>query len=145
MTILTGVKNSLFFRRSTQVKKKNHFEDDLQVQCVRWFDLQYPKLDLFHIPNGGSRNRKISKKGVVYSPEATRFKAMGVRAGVLDLFLMEPRGGYHGLWIEMKWGDNTWTDSQIAFGERAKRKNYKVEECRSFEKFKIIIEEYLKL
>ena len=82
MTILTGVKNSLFFRRSTQVKKKNHFEDDLQVQCVRWFYLQYPKLDLFHIPNGGSRNRKISKKGVVYSPEATRFKAMGVRAGV---------------------------------------------------------------
>jgi hypothetical protein len=27
---------------------------------------------------------------------------MGVKAGVSDLFLPVPRGGFHGLWIEMK-------------------------------------------
>ena len=47
---------------------------------------------LFHVPNGGRRS-----KG-----EAVRFKAQGVRPGVLDYFLPVARGGHHGLAIELK-------------------------------------------
>lgn len=33
-------------------------EDQLQRQCVKWFRMQYPKLEkrLFAIPNGGKRD-----------------------------------------------------------------------------------------
>lgn len=47
---------------------------------------------VLHIPNGGWRSKS----------EAARLKAMGVRAGVSDLFLPIPSSGKHGLWIEMK-------------------------------------------
>lgn len=74
----------------------NHIEDNEQITVVRWAGLQcgrYPELKLlFHIPNGGKRNAR----------EAARFKQMGVKPGVPDLFLPVPRGRYHGLFIEMK-------------------------------------------
>lgn len=47
----------------------------------------------FHaIPNGGHRHKKT----------AARLKAEGVKAGVPDLFVAEPRGAFHGLYLEMK-------------------------------------------
>ena len=67
-----------------------------QTALFQWASLQackYPELDmLYHIPNGGSRN-KI---------EAARLKGEGVKAGVPDLCLPVPRGGKHGLYIELK-------------------------------------------
>ncbi|MBR4057875.1 MAG: VRR-NUC domain-containing protein [Oscillospiraceae bacterium] len=71
-------------------------EDEEQIQVVKWAEMQmgrWPDLQwLYHIPNGGKRRRT----------EAARFKAMGVKAGVPDLCLPVPKGGYHGLYIEMK-------------------------------------------
>ena len=60
-------------------------EHQLQVECVKWFRFQYPKLAnlLFAIPNGGLRNIKV----------ATKLKAEGVLAGVPDLFLAIPAQG----------------------------------------------------
>lgn len=57
---------------------------------------------LFHIPNGGSRN-KI---------EARNLKYQGVKAGVPDLFYPLPSGKYHGLFIELKFGKNRPTEQQ---------------------------------
>lgn len=48
--------------------------------------------DMFAIPNGGLRD-KIT---------AGNLKREGVKAGVPDIFLPIPRGGYHGLFVEMK-------------------------------------------
>lgn len=55
---------------------------------------KYPELELiFHIPNGAG---KLSKRlgGLL--------KKMGLKRGVLDLLLPCQRGGYAGLFIEMK-------------------------------------------
>lgn len=52
-----------------------------------------PELELLHaIPNGGKRDLVT----------ASRMKAEGQRAGVPDIFWPIARGGFHGLYIEMK-------------------------------------------
>lgn len=61
--------------------------DGEQVRS-RWEDLDL----LFAVPNGGERDRIV----------AGRMKAEGVRSGVPDLCLPVARGGFFGLWIEMK-------------------------------------------
>lgn len=81
----------------TAGQRQSHTAEAIEQEMLfRWRDYvakQYPGIELmFHIPNGGSRN-KI---------EAARLKAQGVKAGVSDIFLPVPRNGFHGLWIEMK-------------------------------------------
>ena len=73
-------------------------EDEEQMALFTWANHmavtgRLPELSrMFHVPNGGSRG----------PAEAGRFKAMGVKPGVPDVFLDGPRGGFHGLRIEMK-------------------------------------------
>lgn len=71
---------------------------------------------LFSIPNGGSRDVR----------EAANLKATGVKAGVWDLQLPIARHGYHGLWIEMKHGDNDLTDKQCEWGDRMRLAGWKM-------------------
>ena len=71
-------------------------EDDEQAAVMEWavlMEKQLPELSLlFHIANGGYR----------HPATAARMKKLGVQAGVPDLFLPVARGGFHGLWVEMK-------------------------------------------
>ena len=67
-----------------------------QTTLFQWAAMmsgKWPQLRLCHaIPNGGSRN----------PIEARHLKEQGVKAGIPDLFLPCARGGFHGLYIEMK-------------------------------------------
>ena len=67
-------------------------EHQEQVKLVARVRLVYPDVLIFAIPNGGYRRLR----------EAVRLKAEGVLAGIPDLFIAEPQGVYHGLFIEMK-------------------------------------------
>lgn len=71
-------------------------ESQQQQLLFEWAALaagRWPELALmYHIPNGGSRSKS----------EAGRFRAEGVKAGVPDICLPVARGGYHGLYIELK-------------------------------------------
>lgn len=69
--------------------RKESTEQVIFVSRVRQF---YPDLLIFAIPNGGQRSMT----------EAVRLKAEGVLAGVPDLFIAQPMGDKHGLFIEMK-------------------------------------------
>lgn len=110
-----------------------------QTQLFRWADLvsnYYPELRLlFHIPNGGSRN----------SIEAAHLKQQGVRAGVPDLCLPVPRGKYHGLYIEMKYGKNKPTPAQQHWIDDLKQQGYAVSVCWGFDAARTEIEKYLRL
>lgn len=79
-----------------RVRERRLSEAEEQTAFFRWIEWARhlaPELDLFfHVPNGGSRNKV----------EAGRLKAQGVRAGVPDLCLPVARGGFHGLFIELK-------------------------------------------
>ncbi len=113
-----------------------HLEEKLQIECVKWFDYQYPQYRslLFHIPNGGKRSPS----------EAARFKRMGVRAGVSDLFLSVPNRDFHGMFIEMKSEKGKVTESQDAFLMAVHVNGYYVAIVNDFDTFKSVIETYLK-
>ena len=98
--------------------KRNCDESSSQKGVITWFRLQYPKYAklLIHVPNGGLRSRmKVTKKdGTVtsFSREGKELKQMGTTAGVSDLLLLVPRGGYGCLAIEMKTEAGKQSESQ---------------------------------
>lgn len=77
-----------------EIAYANFSEHQEQCALIDLFRTLYPDLRhrLFAIPNGGLRNIKVAQK----------LKKEGVARGVADLFLMVAKGGYHGLFIEMK-------------------------------------------
>lgn len=68
-------------------------EDREQIALMTWvraLSITYPLLTtIYHTPNGGYRDPRT----------ASKFKAMGVKSGVWDIFVPAPQPG---LWIEMK-------------------------------------------
>lgn len=95
-----------------------------------------PELNLlYHIPNGGSRNKL----------EAVNLKRQGVKAGVPDLCLPVPRGAYHGLYIELKAGKNKPTEKQKDWIVWLRSQNYAAEVCRGWEEAAETIQSYLGL
>lgn len=118
----------------------NQYEAAEQIKLFRWVDMvsknYYPELRLlYHVPNGGSRNEL----------EAVNLKKQGVRAGVPDLCLPVARGGYHGLYIEMKAGKNKPTEKQLEWIEALRDEGYAVSICWGFEAARAELEKYLKL
>ena len=59
---------------------------------------------LFHIPNGGARDRRTG----------AGLKAQGLRPGVPDLCLPVARGAFHGLYIELKRSNGSTSDLSAA-------------------------------
>ena len=115
----------------------NHYEDMEQILLFEWAELnmwKYPELEwMIHIPNGGKRNAR----------EAARFKRMGVKAGVSDVFLPTAANGYHGLWIEMKSEQGTTTANQKRFLKAMNKRGYQAVVCHSWEEAVAVIVEYL--
>lgn len=130
-----------------------HREDAEQKALIQWADIaQMPagfpgrlhmewsgeKIGqyLFAIPNGGKRGRT----------EAARFKGLGVRAGVSDLFFSFPSMGKHGLYIEMKapkpHGSNV-SDNQKEFQRKMRSVGYMTVVCYGFEEARHCITSYL--
>ena len=113
-------------------------EDTKQINVISWASWQmqkYPELKwLHHIPNGGSRNKA----------EAANLKRQGVKAGVPDLFLPVARGGYHGLYIELKFGKNKTSKNQDKWLSALSKQGYCAMVCYGWVEAKKAICEYLK-
>lgn len=116
-------------------KRQGHAEDDLQMQCVRWFRLQFPKLArlLHHSPNGGRRDAR----------EGARFKQMGTQAGFPDLILLVAANGYHALMLELKTRTGRQQDTQKEYQQLVEAQGYKYVVIRSFDQFRETIKDYL--
>lgn len=96
---------------------------------------KYPETEmLFHIPNGGSRN-KI---------EAHNLKLQGVKPGVPDLMLPVPRGCHHGLFIELKrTKGGRASEEQLVWLRSLNRLGYKAIICHGWAEAAEAIKEYL--
>lgn len=93
--------STTYVRRSSE-----DVEQQAVIQWARMSSGRYPELALLHhIPNGGNRNAR----------EGAKLKRMGVLAGAPDLHLPAARGGYHSLYIEMKFDDGRLLKSQREF------------------------------
>lgn len=114
-------------------------EHEEQVRLMRWSreaQAQYPELELlFAIPNGGHRHHNVANK----------LKAEGVKSGVPDLFLPVPRGGMHGLWVELKARRKGACASvdQVWWLERLAVVGYMAVVCHGWEEARGVIEAYL--
>lgn len=110
-------------------------EEQLQIACVRWFNLQYPEyaLLLHHSPNGGYKTEF----------EGMAFKRMGTRAGFPDLILLLPRGTRPFLCIEFKSGKGRQTAYQQAYQQAVESVGARYEVVRTAEDFIKVINEYL--
>ncbi len=119
------------------MKQRVQREAEEQAALINWASYMsntYPELELlFHIPNGGSRN-KI---------EAANLKRQGVKAGVPDLFLPAARGKWHGLFIEMKAGKNKETENQTNWMYKLSRQGYLSVVCYGWERAAEVIQKYL--
>lgn len=128
--------------------------EDVEQMCLfRWADAQsgkYPELSLmYHIPNGGKRGKA----------EAGRFRAMGVKSGVPDIFLPVGvqkidsvdrgqytiiRTKYNGLYIELKrLRGGTVSAAQKQWIARLRYAGYAVEVCKGWEAAAAVITDYL--
>ena len=74
-----------------------------------------------------------------------KLKAEGFLAGVSDLIIFEPRGGYSCLFIEEKDvnGGNGASENQLWFIREVEKRGAIGFVCNGFEDTKIIIDEYL--
>lgn len=108
-----------------------------QINLMKWTEYmsgRYPEIRLlFHVPNGGSRNRI----------EAANLKKQGVKAGVPDLFLPVARGGHFGLFIEMKFGKNRTTAQQKEWIKELRDQGYRCEVCYGWEAASEVLTDYL--
>ena len=93
-----------------------------------------PELEyMHHIPNGGKRDKAT----------AIALKRQGVKAGVPDVYLPAPRGEYHGLYIELKAGNNTTTQNQRSWLKFLRQQGYYTAVCYGWQLAADLIERYL--
>ena len=111
-------------------------EDAIQIALIDWICLAHPDAApwLHHSPNGGLRGPVT----------AARLKAMGVRRGFPDLTLWLPRGGFHGLAIELKVGRNRATAEQIDWLDHMASIGWLAVCCTGFDAARQTIEDYLR-
>lgn len=99
-------------RTRQHAKQRPHAsEHQEQSAVISWWwrvhpTYKLPVFALFAVPNGGARDPITG----------SRLKAEGVRPGAYDLILAKAAKEYHGLFIEMKVGNNKPTDTQEEFG-----------------------------
>lgn len=100
-----------------------------EYQIGRMPELEY----LHHVPNGGKRDKAT----------AAALKRQGVKAGVPDIHLPVARGGYHGLYIELKAGKNTTTKKQEQWLSFLGQQGYYTAVCYGWQIAAELIEKYL--
>ena len=86
---------------------------------------------MYHVPNEGKRTN-----GQV-------LKAMGMKNGVPDVCLPVASHNFHGLYLEMKYGNNKPTKAQEEYMAALRQQGYKTVVCYGAEEAKTEIMDYL--
>lgn len=93
---------------------------------------QLRRIPIVHIPNEGKRSAAY----------AAMLKRMGLQKGFPDLFITRARGGFHGLFIEMKYGKGKTTQDQKDWLELLTAEGYACTVCYNADEAIKIITKY---
>ena len=115
-------------------------ESQEQERLFEWAGLmskRYPVLQLlYHIPNEGKRS----------PASGGRLKRMGLKRGVPDICLPVSRGGYHGLYIELKCEHSgKATEEQLQWLKALDEQGYAAALCHGWWNASRVIEKYIKM
>ena len=107
-------------------------EAKLQAECFQWAWNTFPetRLMIFHVPNGGSRNKL----------EAFRFQAMGVIAGVPDIVFLWKGKAYL---FEFKSPKGVTKDKQTNWHAKAQHNGFPVKTIKTEEEWQKEITEII--
>ncbi|MBH8567304.1 VRR-NUC domain-containing protein [Microvirga sp. STS02] len=91
-------------------------EARIQQNCLVWLNRHHREVERWYhsIPNGTNTDEIT----------AARQKSTGLKSGVSDTFLPEPRGAYHGLYVEYKTPTGTLSQNQKDFIKSMRAKGY---------------------
>lgn len=133
-----GTKAKLETRDGKVTKVPHQAELEEQTALIEWADktvINGVKIGdyLLHIPNEGKRGPKAARDA----------KLLGMKKGVPDLFLALPRGGYAGLWIEMKAKGGKLSVQQEVWLKRLEEVGYRAVCCFGFEQALRVISEHI--
>ena len=138
MSLDTLIKKALAKQPTIKPRTKRNAQPEAieQAKVIAWAranENNYPYLWMLHSSLNGVKMTKA---------QAGRAIAQGMLSGVPDLFLPVPKNGYHGLFIEMKYGSNKVTESQEKFLQNAANVGYAVSVCYSANEAIKRIEDY---
>jgi hypothetical protein len=109
-------------------------EEQDQIKLATWMTLK--GIRFYAIANGGFRKPM----------EAIRLKRQGVQAGVPDLCIPMPRGGFNGMYLELKRvTGGRLSDNQIYWLEYLRSQGYFADCAYGFDEAKNMITNYLGL
>jgi len=114
-------------------------EHEEQCKVAQYLKYRYPKV-LFTISIAGLRMTPMQGK---------RMKDAGYRKGTCDIFILEPRSGYHSLLIEMKDISKRNVKSAVSpeqciFISEAIERGFKVVVCYGFDDAQKVLDFYFK-
>jgi hypothetical protein len=112
-----------------------HDEYDIQKQIVQYVEAAHPGV-MFCASLGGLR----LPMGL-----AVKAKKLGYRKGFPDLEFPEPRGCFHGLYIELKADEGKPRADQLRVVEKLNLRGYRAVFCYGFEEARKEIDSYLSL
>lgn len=110
-------------------------ETRIQVAVANWLKLVHPKVCFTISPSGMKLPIWI----------AMMLKAMGYRSGTPDLLIFEPRGGYFGLFVELKTEKGVTSANQKEMLNELEARGYKAAVCFGYEVAIQFIDKYLAL
>lgn len=121
-------------QRSHQLRESEHSTQAALIEWCARMTPRYPELaEIFAVPNGGQRHPVV----------AAKLKAEGVQPGIEDLMLLVPRGGYHGLLIELKVPGGRVPEAQRVWHARHRARGYCVMVCWGWEQAADMLVKYL--
>ncbi len=113
---------------------KKNTEASVQSAIVQYLKAAYPNT-LYCATAGGMKTSYT---------QAARMKATGYVRGVPDLLIFEPRGSFHGLFIEVKKDEKQYpTKEQKEWVIELNKRGYSAYICKGFDHAKNVIDEYL--